>query len=196
MAPERKAIVILILLLGLFVCPVQIQSAAVASNGLFSEFIEMVTGEEQRHIREIFPEADAFSSKGGDVPHYQAYKTDPQTSQRTLVGFAFFTTDLDPRERGYDGPIEIAVAMNTKGMITQIKVVENHEPYGYFSIDQPEFAVQFRNKSILDSFRVGRDIDAVTRATISVASASRVIRKAARRIARLYLVKEDGGHAR
>ncbi len=196
MAPERKATVILILLLGLFIFPAQIQSAAVVSSGLFREFIEIVTGEEQRHIREIFPEADAVSSKGGDVPHYQAYKIDPQTNQRTLVGFAFFTTDLDPRERGYDGPIEIAVAMNTKGMITQIKVVENHEPYGYFSIDQPEFAAQFRNKSILDSFRVGRDIDAVTRATISVASASRVIRKTARRIARLYLVKEDGGHAR
>ncbi len=196
MAPERKATVILILLLGLFIFPAQIQSAAVASYGLFREFIEIVTGEEQRHIREIFPEADAFSSKGGDLPHYKAYKIDPQTNQRTLLGFAFFTTDLDPRERGYDGPIEIAVAMNTEGMIRQIKVVENHEPYGYFSIDQPEFAAQFRNKSILDSFRVGRDIDAVTRATISVASASRVIRKTARRIARLYLVKEDGGHAR
>ncbi|MCZ6486218.1 MAG: FMN-binding protein [Acidobacteria bacterium] len=195
MPPEQKATVIVIFLLGIFIFHAPIQSAAVASYGFFREVIQVVTGEEQRHIREIFPEADAFSSKGGDLPHYKAYKIDPQTNQRTLVGFVFFTTDVEPRERGYEGPIEIAVAMNTKGMITQIKVVENHEPYGYFSIDQPRFAAQFRNKSILDSFRIRRDIDAVTRATISVASASRVIRKSARRIARLYLVKEDGDGA-
>jgi len=195
MPPEQKATVIVILLLGVFIFSAQIQSAAVTSYGLFREFIQIVTREEQRHIREIFPEADAFSSKGGDLPHYKAYKIDPRTSQRTLVGFAFFTTDIEPRERGYEGPIEIAVAMNTKGMITQIKVVDNHEPYGYFSIDPPKFAAQFRNKSILDPFRIRKDIDAVTRATISVASASRVIRKSARRIARQYLLQEEGDRA-
>ena len=195
MPPEQKATVIVILLLGVFIFSAQIQSAAVASYGLFSEFLQIVTREEQRHIREIFPEADVFSSKGGDLPHYKAYKIDPQTNQRKLVGFAFFTTDIEPRERGYEGPIEIAVAMNTKGMITQIRVVDNHEPYGYFSIDPPKFADQFRNKSILDPFRIRRDIDAVTRATISVASASRVIRKSARRVARRYLLQEDGDRA-
>ena len=82
MPPEQKATVIVILLLGVFIFSAQIQSAAVASYGLFSEFIQIVTREEQRHIREIFPEADAFSSKGGDLPHYKAYKIDPQTNQR------------------------------------------------------------------------------------------------------------------
>ncbi len=195
MAPEIKATVIVILLLGIFIFHAPIQSAAVASYGFFREFVRVVTKEEQRHIKEVFPEADAFSSKEGDPPHYKAYKIDPQTNQRTLVGFAFFTTDIEPRERGYEGPIEIAVGMNTKGVITRIKVVENHEPYGYFSIDLPRFAAQFRDKSILDPFRIRRDIDAVTRATISVASASRVIRKSARRIARQYLVEEDGDRA-
>jgi transcriptional regulator of nitric oxide reductase len=108
------------------------------------------------------------------------------------VGFVFFTTDVEPRERGYEGPLEIAVGMNTEGLITRIKMVANHEPYGYFSIDLPRFAAQFRNKNILDRFRVRRDIDAVTRATISVSSASRVIRKSARRIAKQYLEQEDG----
>ncbi len=195
MAPEIKATVIVILLLISFIFYAQIQSAAVASYGFFREFVQVVTREEQRQIKEVFPEADAFSSKEGDPPHYKAYKIDPQTNQRRLVGFAFFTTDIEPRERGYEGPIEIAVGMNTKGVITRIKVVENHEPYGYFSIDLPRFAAQFRDKSILDPFRIRRDIDAVTRATISVASASRVIRKSARRIARQYLVEEDGDRA-
>jgi transcriptional regulator of nitric oxide reductase len=192
MAPEIKATVMVILLLISFIFYAQIQSAAVTSYGFFREFVQVATGVEQRYIKEVFPEADTFSSKEGDPPHYKAYKIDPQTNRRTLVGFAFFTTDVEPRERGYEGPLEIAVGMNTEGMITRIKMVANHEPYGYFSIDLPRFAAQFRNKSILDRFRVRRDIDAVTRATISVSSASRVIRKSARRIAKQYLVQEDG----
>jgi hypothetical protein len=38
---------------------------------------------------------------------------------------------------------------------------------------------------------VGIDIDAVTRATISVAGGSRVIRKSARRIAQQFLLQEE-----
>ncbi len=97
MAPEIKATVILFLVLGIFILHAPIQSAAVASYGFFREFVQVVTREEQRQIKEVFPEADAFSSKEGDPPHYKAYKIDPQTNRRTLVGFAFFTTDVEPR---------------------------------------------------------------------------------------------------
>jgi hypothetical protein len=40
---------------------------------------------------------------------------------------------------------------------------------------------------VRDSFRVGDDIDAVTRATVSVTSASRAVRNSSRRIARAHL---------
>jgi NosR/NirI family nitrous oxide reductase transcriptional regulator len=82
------------------------------------------------------------------------------------------------------------VGMNTRGVLTGILVVEHHEPYGNFSVDLPEFAAQFKDKSIRDQFRVGSDIDAVSRATITVTSAARAVRNSARRVARQLLKPE------
>jgi len=143
----------------------------------------------QAQLRRLFPAAAAFSPKGGDPPHFKAFGADPSGGQ-TLLGLAFWTTELDPLERGYDGPIKILVGMDTKGVLTGIIVAEHHEPYGDFSIDRPEFAAQFRGKNIRDPFKVGADIDAVSRATISVTSASRAVRNSARRIARQLLTPE------
>ena len=191
MGPEKKGALLILLALVLLVFHAQLQPSISALHSFFREFIQVVTREERRYLKEVFPAADTFSSKEGNLPHYKAYRIDPQTNGRVLVGFVFFTDDVEPRERAYEGPITIAVGMNTEGTITAIKVVEHHEPFGYFSIELPSFAAQFRDKSILDRFIVGIDIDAVTRATISVAGGSRVIRKAARRIFQQYLLQEQ-----
>ena len=74
--------------------------------------------------------------------------------------------------------------MDTKGLITGIVVTEHHEPYGNFSIDPPQFSAQFKGKDVRDRFRVGTDVDAVSRASITMGSATRAIRNSARRIAR------------
>jgi len=58
-------------------------------------------------------------------------------------------------------------------------------------VEPPQFAVQFKGKNIRDPFKVGGDIDAVSRATISINSATRAIRNSARRIAR-QLLTPDG----
>lgn len=136
----------------------------------------------QAQLKHLFPMATAFSPKAGDPPHFKAF-ANPQT----LLGLAFWTTELDPLERAYDGPIKILVGMDTKGILTGVVVVEHHEPYGNFSIERPEFAAQFRGKSIRDAFKVGVDVDAVSRATISITSASRAIRNSSRRVARALL---------
>ena len=73
--------------------------------------------------------------------------------------------------------------MDTKGVLTGVVVAAHNEPYGDFSVDRPEFAAQFKGKSIRDPFRVGADIDAVSRATITITSAARAIRISARRMA-------------
>ena len=139
----------------------------------------------QAQLKQVFPGASAFSPKQGSPPHFVVYSGDPAT--KTISGFAFWTTELEPLERGYDGPVKMLVGMDTKGVLTGIMVVEHHEPYGDFSVDQPEFAAQFKGKNIRDPFKVGGDVDAVSRATITVTSASRAIRNSARRIARQLL---------
>ena len=138
-------------------------------------------------LKRLFPTAASFSPKGGDPPHVKALTADG----KTIVGFAFWTTELEPLERGYDGPIKILVGMDTKGLLTGIVVAEHHEPYGNFSIDPPQFSAQFKGKDVRDRFRVGMDVDAVSRASITIGSATRAIRNSARRIARQYLAPPD-----
>ena len=77
--------------------------------------------------------------------------------------------------------------MDTKGILSGIVVVDHHEPYGYFSVEPPAFAAQFAGKNIRDPFKVGADIDAVSRASISIGSAARAVRNSARRAARQLL---------
>jgi NosR/NirI family transcriptional regulator, nitrous oxide reductase regulator len=147
----------------------------------------------QAQLKRLFPTATAFSPKGGDPPHFKAFVTDQRSGLQTLLGLAFWTTELDPLERGYDGPIKMLVGMDTSGLLTGIIVTEHHEPYGDFSVDRAEFAAQFRGKNIRDPFKVGSDIDAVSRATITVTSASRAVRNSARRAARQLLTPPAAG---
>ena len=144
----------------------------------------------QGQLKRLFPAATSFSPKAGDPPHFKAYTGDPKLPQ-SLAGFAFWTTELVPLERGYDGPIKILVGLDTKGILTGVVVAEHNEPYGDFSIEPPAFAKQFEQKNIRDAFRVGADIDAVSRATITVTSASRAVRNSARRIARQFLAPPE-----
>lgn len=139
-------------------------------------------------LEQLFPNAASFSAKTGNPPHYRVFGAAAHGQEPELLGLAWWTTEVEPLERGYDGPIKMLVGMDTAGVLKGVIVTENHEPYGYFSVDTPEFAKQFEGKNIRDRFKVGDDIDAITRATISVTSASRAVRNSARRIARAYLV--------
>src|SRR5262245_58067870 len=171
----------------------RIMRIAVAAVLLVTGTLLVVSGQSpidpklQGQLKRLFPSATAFSPKGGDPPHFKAFLTDARTGAQTLLGLAFWTTELDPFERAYDGPIKILVGLNPSGVLTGIIVAEHHEPYGDFSIDRSEFAAQFKGKNIRDPFKVGADIDAVSRATISVTSASRAVRNSSRRIARELL---------
>ena len=142
----------------------------------------------QGQLKKLFPAAAAFSPKVLDPPHYKAYAANPPAGPQAVAGVAFWTTEIEPLERGYDGPIKMLVGMDNKGILTGVVVVQHHEPYGDFSIEPPEFAAQFQGKSVRDPFRVGVDIDAVSRATITITSAARAIRISARRMATQLLV--------
>src|SRR5215467_9523832 len=72
----------------------------------------------QTDLKHLFPSAAAFSPKGGDPPHFKAFGPG-----QTMLGLAFWTTELDPLERAYDGPIKILVGMDTKGILTGVVAV-------------------------------------------------------------------------
>ena len=145
-------------------------------------------------LKKVMPSAATFSPKEGTPPHFTAYAAGPSAGQPTVAGYAFWTTELEPLERGYDGPIKMLVGMDTNAILTGVLVTEDHEPYGNFSVETPGFAAQFRGKNIRDPFKVGVDIDAISRATISVSSAARAVRNSSRRVARALLTQ--GGNDR
>ena len=143
-------------------------------------------------LKQLFPDADHFSTKTGDPPHYKAFAAAPPSGgDPEILGYAYWTTELDPLERGYDGPIKMLVGLNPRGEITGVIVAEHREPYGYFSVDLPAWPKQFEGKSVRDRFAYGQDVDAISRATITVTSASRAIRNSSRRIARAYLTPPE-----
>ena len=125
-------------------------------------------------LKKLFPDAATFSAKSGTPAHYKAFGPAAAGQQEgALLGLAYWTTELEPLERGFDGPIKMLVGMDTAGEITGVIVTDHREPYGYFSVDLPEWPKQFEGKSIRDAFKVGADVDAISRATITVTSASR-----------------------
>jgi len=142
-------------------------------------------------LKRLFPGARAFSPLAGEPLHFNAYAADPRANPAEKpLGIAFWTTDLVPEEHGYHGPIHILVGMDMTGVLSGVIVTYNSEPYGYFSVEPPKFAAQFRGKKITDPFRVGGDVDAVSRASISIGSATRAIRDASRMVARQLLPPE------
>ncbi|MEZ5417570.1 MAG: FMN-binding protein [Vicinamibacterales bacterium] len=142
----------------------------------------------QAHLRALFPKAAAFSPLEGTPLHFKAFAADPKTTPNPpLLGYAFWTTDLVPNEYGYHGPIHVLIGMDLTGILSGVVVDYDSEPYGYFSVQPPEFAAQFAGKSVRAPFRVGGDVNAVSRATISVSSATRAIRDSARIMAKTFL---------
>ncbi len=148
----------------------------------------IVTSPPEPILKYLFPNAAAFSSLTGTPLHFKVYGADPKAdSKAPVIGLAFWTTDVVPEEHGYHGPIHIMIGMDMTGILTRVFVDYNSEPYGYFSVEPPDFADQFTGKSIRSSFRVGDDVHAVSRATITISSGARAIRDSARVVAKAYL---------
>jgi transcriptional regulator of nitric oxide reductase len=163
--------------------------ALVASAGLVTLAAQRIlTNPAEPYLKRLFPQAVAFSPFGGTPLHYKAYGVDPKSNPNAPpIGLVFWTTDLVPEEVGYHGPIHILVGLDMTGIITGAFVDYHSEPYGYFSVEPVEFGAQFKGKSVRAPFKVGEDVHAVSRATISITSGTRAIRDSVRTMAKLFL---------
>lgn len=146
---------------------------------------------ETQAIKVVLPDAQNFSEKGGNPPHYKGYQTSANT-EKDLLGLAFVTTDLSPEIRGYAGPIKMMVGMDRKGSITKIYVISHSETPSYV-FDLDTFLDQFRSRGVKDSFVLGKDIDGISRATISSAAMTRAVEKSLKLAGHQVLELETSG---
>ena len=142
----------------------------------------------EEQLRSVLPQADRFSTKQGEPPVYIGYASSAADAE--IVCYAFETTDFEPQEIGYSAPIEVLVGIDLEGELAGIEILFYRESYksirGDF-LNSERFPNQFAGKSVSEGFRVGRDIDGVSRATISSWAVSRGIRNSAREVASAYL---------
>ena len=141
----------------------------------------------------VMPDADIFSEKSGTPPVIQAYRN-AEDGEAQLIGYVFETPDLPPEEIGYSAPIDVLVGIDLEGTLTGIKVLYYTESYksirGDF-INTEYFSDQFEDKNIIENFRVGMDIDGISRATITSWAVARGVRNAARQVALAYLADTE-----
>lgn len=128
---------------------------------------------EEDYLREIAPDI-TFSPKQGAPPHFPSV-------EGTV---AFNSHDVVPEILGYAGPIEVLIALKGDGTITGLKLLEHNETTNYVHyMESPLYLKRFFGKSIYDPFEINKDIDGISRATISVEALARTVKEASQRIA-------------
>jgi NosR/NirI family transcriptional regulator, nitrous oxide reductase regulator len=145
-------------------------------------------------LNQVMPEATSFSEKEGEPPVYRAYRQNAE-GEAELVGFVFLSEDIPPEEVGYSAPIAMLIGLNVQGNLSGIKILTYYESFAYSRGDfvaDPKFQAQFPGKAITDEFRLKRDIDGLSSATMTSFAISRGARNAARRVAAAYLDFQEG----
>lgn len=134
---------------------------------------EQLRIEEKNALAKVMPEASSFEpKKAGEIEYFEAIK------DGAVIGYCIKATGS-----GYAGYIRMIVGIDKSGMIKGIDVLEHQETPGLGSKinevrpgeRQPYFLKQFRGKQAR-SVAVGRDIDAITGATISSEAVTDAVR--------------------
>jgi transcriptional regulator of nitric oxide reductase len=108
-------------------------------------------------IRRIFgPDAEVATLTVGEDTVLRVARGD------SLLGFAAVRNAI-----GKDQPITFLVALDSADRLKDVDVLVYREPYGG-EVAYEAWRRQFRGKSVADSLRVGREIRAISGATISV----------------------------
>ena len=147
-------------------------------------------------IKEIFPTqteiSEKVSAKEGDPLIWTIYGT-VEGKDKEILGYAFETNDL-AKIPAYSGePVNMLVAIDTKGLYLGAKVLEHHEPIILAGIPESKlhkFTEQYDGLSVNDRLKVGGNqtegvihIDGLSGATVTVMVMNVAIVKAAKIVA-------------
>ena len=130
------------------------------------------------YFRQLLPTAHHFQHlKGGT---YAAWSDQNGTS---LLAYLCII-----RAKGYGGPVTMAVAVDSKGTVIGLGVVDHKDTPSYFNqIVESGLLDQLMGKSYRDSFLLNQDVDGVSGATLSGLAVVTSVRQAVKEIARQQL---------
>ncbi|MEQ1877225.1 MAG: FMN-binding protein [Bdellovibrionia bacterium] len=81
-------------------------------------------------------------------------------------------------QKGKEGPMSVGVCFGQDGLVSSIVVLAHEEERGKKAVEGNDFLKQFKGKNSSSPFRVGKDVDAVTGATVTSKALSEAVRKA------------------
>lgn len=148
---------------------IAIFALAILSFPIYSLAEVYISAEEA--IKQIFPGHQEYKRENHAVDH-QEFEVYTVSKNGDSLGWAVV---LD--EKGKIKPITFLVGIDAQGKVLEVYVLEFRDLFGS-EIKRRSFLRQFRSKSLDDPVAIGRDIDAVTQATISSQSAASAVRKA------------------
>ncbi|MCC6533002.1 MAG: 4Fe-4S binding protein [Burkholderiales bacterium] len=141
--------------------------------------------------REVVPKADSFSPRKGRPAYVEAYAT--HEGRRTLIGYAFLSTDIVDIPAYSGKPIVTLIGMDTKGIVTGVKILQHSEPILLVGIPEAaltRFTMQYVGKFVGDKIDVGASregsigVDAISGATVTVIAENQVILRSGYEIAK------------
>ncbi len=139
----------------------------------------------EKDLRYVMPSATSFSVQYEKYPHWNAYR------EKEFIGICFITTDIDPTIKGYVGPIKILVGIYKNRIISGIKVISHSENIPLANkITEKKFQLQFRGKKIEDPFIIGKDINGISGATITVKAVVEAVKRTSRIMAEHFFPVE------
>ena len=121
-------------------------------------------------IKSIFPSFQDYKVENYILDN-QELKVFTVLSDKKILGWAVI---LD--EMGKIKPITFLVGIDIQGNVLGVRILEYRDIFGS-EIKRKSFLRQFQGKSLKDPMVVGRDIDAVTSATISSHAATSAVKK-------------------
>lgn len=122
-------------------------------------------------IKALFPAFQGYNVESHTLDNQEIKVFTIIADNHKVIGWAVV---LD--EMGKIKPITFLVGIDIQGKVLEVRVLEYRDMFGS-EIKRRSFLRQFQGKSLKDPLAVGRDIDAVTQATISSQAAATAVKK-------------------
>ncbi len=142
---------------------------------------ELFSGITDKDLHYVMPSATSFSAKSGRYPHWDAF------IGKRVIGICFITTDIDSSIKGYMGPIKILVGIYKNRTIAGIKIISHIEDIPEADrIREDWFQLQFSGKKIDAPFAVGKEINGITGATVTVNAVAKSVKRTSKIMADIF----------